>query len=198
MKTNTELLARLCLAISLLSIGFIGWKKWLLIRPQPLPHQATVTGNSSILHGKYYEASIPPSQEDYYQSADFRIWIPQDVQTIRGVIVKQHGCGDPAAATGLDHANDLQWQALAAKHQLALLGAKFPTGNHPCEYWAIVNYGSGAAFLKALHAFAQQSQHPELDRVPWAFWGHSGGADCKNTPNALLQRSRCGVELYFY
>lgn len=177
MKTNTELLAILGLAISLLSIGFIGWKKCLVTRPQPLPPQANVTGNSSILRGKYYETSIPPSKEDYYQSADFRIWIPQGVQTIRGLIVKQHGCGDPAAATGLDHANDLQWQALAAKHQLALMGTKFTTGNHPCEYWVLMNYGSGAAFLKALHAFAQQSQHPELDRVPWAFWGHSGGAD---------------------
>lgn len=178
MKTNTKLLARrLCVAISLLSIGLIGWKKWLVTKSQPLPPQVNVTGNSNILRGKYYQISIPPSQEDYYQSADFRIWIPQDVQTIRGVIVKQHGCGDPAAATGLDHANDLQWQALAAKHQLALLGTKFTTGNHPCEYWVLMNYGSGAAFLKALHAFAQQSQHPELDRVPWAFWGHSGGAD---------------------
>jgi pimeloyl-ACP methyl ester carboxylesterase len=177
MKTNIGLWAILLLAISMLFIGSIGWKKWLLTRPQLLPPKATFTGTDRILPGYYYEVSVPPSKEDDYQSADFRIWIPQDVQTIRGLIVKQHGCGDAAAATGLDHANDLQWQALATKHQFALIGAKFPSGKQPCEYWVLVNYGSGDAFLEALHAFGEQSQHPELDLVPWVLWGHSGGAD---------------------
>ncbi len=177
MKPIIKLWAILGLAISIVVVGRMGWKKWLSIRPDPLPSTVAVAGDSSILHGHYYQVSIPPPKEDNYQSADYRIWIPPDVPTIRGLIVKQHGCGDAEAATGLDHANDLQWQALAIKHQFALLGTKFPTGNRPCEDWALINYGSGAAFVKALHAFALQSQHPELERVPWALWGHSGGAD---------------------
>ncbi|PSB59233.1 hypothetical protein [Chamaesiphon polymorphus] len=178
MKPSIKLWAILgLLAMAIVFVGRIGWKKWLSIKSDPLPPNATVAGNSSILGGHYYQVSIPPSPEDNYQSADYRIWIPQDVRTIRGLIVKQHGCGDAAAATGLDHANDFQWQSLARKHHFALLGTKLPTGNLPCENWALINYGSGAAFVKALHALAQKSQHPELERVPWALWGHSGGAD---------------------
>jgi len=30
-------------------------------------------------------------------------------------------------------------------------------------------------FLKALTGFAAKSGHPEIDKVPWALWGHSGG-----------------------
>lgn len=172
-----RLVAICCLTIVLLAIGSISWKKWLASKPQPAGLPAIATGSSSILAGNYYQASMPPVKDDDYQTADFRLWIPHDVQTIRGVIVKQHGCGDPAAATGLDLANDLQWQALATKHKFALLGSKFTTGKKSCEYWFIANYGSGTALMRALNDFAKQSQHPELDRVPWAMWGHSGGAD---------------------
>ena len=172
-----RLVAIFCLTIVLLAIGSISWKKWLESKPQAVVLPATATGRSSIIAGSYYQASMPPEKDDDYQSADFRMWIPQNVQTIRGVIVKQHGCGDPAAATGLDHANDLQWQALATKHQFGLLGSKFTTGKQYCEYWMIANYGSGAALIRALNNFAKQSQHPEIERVPWAIWGHSGGAD---------------------
>jgi hypothetical protein len=180
MKTNIDLLTILSIAISILFIGWIGaisWEKWLLTVAVPLPQKATAIGDSSILLGSYYEVSIPPSKEDEYQSALYRIWIPKNVKTIRGLIVKQHGCGDPAAASGLDHAKDLQWQALAAKHNLALLGTKYLNGDNPCENWVLINYGSGDAFLKALRAFAEKSQHPELEMVPWVIWGHSGGAD---------------------
>lgn len=171
------LVAIFFLMIVLLAISSMSWKKWLDSKNQAVVLPATATGSSSILAGRYYQASMPPEKDDDYQSADFRMWIPHNMQTIRGVIVKQHGCGDPAAATGLDHANDLQWQALATKHQFALLGSKFTTGKQPCEYWVVANYGSGAAFTRALKAFAKQSQHPEIERVPWAMWGHSGGAD---------------------
>lgn len=156
-----------------------GWEKWSSTVPQPLPHEPTATASHSnhFLSGSYYETSVPPEEAEYYLSADYRLWIPNGVTTIRGLIVKQHGCGDPAAETGLDHANDLQWQALAAKHKFALLGTNLPSGDQPCENWALMNYGSGNAFLKALNVFAEKSRHPELESVPWVLWGHSGGAD---------------------
>jgi pimeloyl-ACP methyl ester carboxylesterase len=177
-KNRRKFWTILCLAIIILTIfGSIAWKKWSHRSPPLLPATVTTAGTSQILRGQYYEASIPPTTADSYQSADFRIWIPQDVPTLRGMLVKQHGCGESAAATGLDHANDLQWQALAAKHQLALLGAKFPTGKGTCGDWALINNGSLTAFFKALELVGTQSKHLELSRVPWALWGHSGGAD---------------------
>lgn len=160
-----------------LAMLYFGWKKWLVTVPEPLPEQPTLVGTNSLDRGIYYEVSIPPTKNDKYISADYRIWIPDGVKTVRGLIVKQHGCGDPAAATGLEHANDLQWQALALKHQFALLGTKYSTRNELCDDWAYINRGSEQAFFKAITAFAHKSHHPELDKVPWALWGHSGGAD---------------------
>ncbi|WP_310483748.1 hypothetical protein [Chamaesiphon sp. VAR_48_metabat_403] len=178
MKSRRKFWTILCLAIFVLAIvGAIAWKKWSQRSLPLLPATVTTAGTSQILRGQYYEASIPPSAADSYQSADFRIWMPQNVPTLRGLIVKQHGCGDDAAATGLNHANDLQWQALAAKHQLGLLSAKFPTGTDPCGDWALINNGSLTAFFNALELLGTQSKHLELNRVPWALWGHSGGAD---------------------
>jgi pimeloyl-ACP methyl ester carboxylesterase len=161
----------------LLVLAYFFRQRWLLNLPQLLPSKATVSGSSSLLRGSYYEVSIPPTKEAKYKSAKYRLWVPDGVKTLRGLIVKQHGCGDAAAASGLEHANDLQWQTLALKHQFALLGTEILNGDRPCEYWALINYGSGEAFLKALDAFAKKSQHAELTEVPWALWGHSGGAD---------------------
>jgi pimeloyl-ACP methyl ester carboxylesterase len=158
----------------ILLLGYFGWSKWLLTVPKPLP---TIAVKNSLNPGTYYEVSIPPTKTDKYSSANYRLWIPNEVPTIRGLIVKQHGCGDEAAATGLEHANDLQWQALALKHQFALIGAKYSTVNQVCEDWALLNSGSDNAFFKAVGVFAQNSHHPELNKVHWVLWGHSGGAD---------------------
>jgi pimeloyl-ACP methyl ester carboxylesterase len=174
MKISIKLMAIACLMVTLLSFG---WHHWRSSKSEPLTPQVNVAATSNILRGQYYAASIPPTTIDSYQSADFRLWIPANIPTLRGLIIKQHGCGDDAAATGLAHANDLQWQALALKHQFALLGTKFPTGKQPCESWALINYGSGSALIKALELIGTQSKHLELNRVPWALWGHSGGAD---------------------
>jgi hypothetical protein len=160
-------------------IIYLGWKKWSLTIPQPLPQQSDVSviQDNRILDGTYYQISIPPTKYDAFLSAEYRLWLPADVKKIRGLVVKQHGCGDPAATTGLNHADDLQWQTLALKHQFALIGTKLPTGDKSCDSWAMINNGSGKAFFQALNLFAQKSKHPELEQVPWLLWGHSGGGD---------------------
>ncbi|XGV94365.1 MAG: hypothetical protein ACAF41_00420 (plasmid) [Leptolyngbya sp. BL-A-14] len=165
------LVVLLCIGISKgksLSAKYYSW----LYKPLP-----AVSAGGFSLPGSYYETSIPPGKTDEYLMADYRLWVPNQSGEIRGLIVRQHGCGDPAAATGLDYANDLQWQALARKHNFALLGTKYLTGDKPCEVWALMNYFSKRAFLKALHMFAEKSHRPELETVPWVLWGHSGGAD---------------------
>ena len=177
MKVIITLLAGLCLSILLL---YIGRERWLAATPQPLPSKSTVSDgkNHGFPQGRYYEVSIPfTSTTANKRSADYRLWIPDGVKTLRGLIVKQHGCGDSTAATGLDHANDLQWQTLTLKHQFAILGTKLPTGNPLCTDEAIADRAAEDSFLIALRNLAEKSHHPELDTVPWALWGHSGGAD---------------------
>ncbi|MFM7602077.1 MAG: hypothetical protein ACKO7R_12905, partial [Pseudanabaena sp.] len=152
--------------------------------PQPLPQQSAIpTGQkNSLERGIYYETSVPLTDTANHILANYRIWIPNGVETVRGVIVKQHGCGgDEATDIGLVYANDLQWQALAIKHQLAIIGTKYQTvgipPDYPCDSWAVIDRGSEDAFLKSLHEFGQKSRHPELDQIPWVLWGYSGGAD---------------------
>jgi len=45
-----------------------------------------------------------------------------------------------------------------------------------CATWHNPLNGSDLAFHNALNNLAEQSGHPELNSVPWALWGHSGGA----------------------
>lgn len=176
MKVIRNLLIVCCLFISIL---YLNWTRWSLTVPQPLPQQSTQARDKSgrLLGGSYYEASIAPIKTDWYSSASYRLWLPDKVSMVRGLIVKQHGCGEQVAASGLDHANDLQWQALASKHKFALIGSKLSTGEQPCEFWADLNSGSEGAFLKALQGLAQKSNHPELKTAPWVLWGHSGGSE---------------------
>lgn len=128
---------------------------------------------STAIPGTYYKIPIPPEDSDYYIYADYRLWVPENIANLQGIMVMQHGCGDD----GIKYVEDQQWQTFATQHHLALLSSHFLTGNKPCEYWALINYGSENAFLRALHQLATKSDHPELSKIPWILWGHSGGAD---------------------
>ncbi|WNZ27670.1 hypothetical protein HJG54_33010 [Leptolyngbya sp. NK1-12] len=147
--------------------------------PQPPANPLNSDNTSSdFSQGSYYEVSIPLAQStDQELLAHYRLWVPANVVSLRGLIVKQHGCGDPAKVTGLDHANDLQWQALAAKHQFALLGTQLPAVYPMCVDEAAEDRVAEQSYLDALSALAEKSHRPELDQIPWALWGHSGGAD---------------------
>ena len=66
-----------------------------------------------------YEASTEKGELVY--PVNYTIWIPKGVKSLRGVIVHQHGCGEGSCKSGLTGAYDLHWQALARKHDCALL-----------------------------------------------------------------------------
>ena len=107
---------------------------------------------------------------------NYTIWIPPGVKTLRGVIVHQHGCGEGSCKSGLTGAYDLHWQALAKKHDCALLSPSYEQPEKAdCQMWCDPRNGSDAAFQKCLVDLGAKSGHPELAKVPWALWGHSGG-----------------------
>lgn len=121
-----------------------------------------------------YEASTKPGELAF--PVTYTMWSPPGVKTLRGVIVHQHGCGEGSCKSGQTGAFDLHWQALAKKHDCALIS---PTYEQPekadCQLWCDPRNGSDAAFQKCLTDLGSKSGHPELDKVPWALWGHSGG-----------------------
>lgn len=121
-----------------------------------------------------YAASTEPGGLVY--PVTYTVWIPGGVETLRGVIVHQHGCGEGSCKSGLTGAYDLHWQALAKKHGCALLAPAYEQPDKAdCQKWCDPRNGSDAAFQKGLADLGAKSGHPELATVPWALWGHSGG-----------------------
>lgn len=126
----------------------------------------------------YYSVDYPGSDDpgQLVFAVKYTVWIPPNVDQLRGLIVHQHGCGVGACQGGETAAYDLHWQALAQKHQCALVG---PTYKQPegadCGLWCDPRNGSDTRFRQALEDLARKSGHPELSTVPWALWGHSGG-----------------------
>lgn len=121
-----------------------------------------------------YEASEKPGELTF--AVKYTIWIPENVEQLKGVIVHQHGCGEGSCKSGLTGAFDLHWQALAKKHDCALLAPSYEQPqNADCQLWCDPRNGSGAAFIQSLTDLGEMSEHPELATAPWALWGHSGG-----------------------
>lgn len=146
----------------------------------------------------YYEVRYEPSgvAGELIFPVTYRLWLPPYVKTLRGVVVHQHGCGEGAYKGGETAADDLHWQALARRWDCALLGPSYQqpdTAN--CALWCDPSNGSGKTFLRALEELGQQSSHPELARVPWALWGHSGGATWVGTMMILYPERVVGVWL---
>lgn len=104
------------------------------------------------------------------------LWIPPGLKTVRGIIVHQHGCGVGACKGGETAAFDLHWRELARRNDCALLGPTYSQKDaDDCRKWCDPRNGSEVVFLRALDELAQKSGHPEIKKVPWCLWGHSGG-----------------------
>jgi poly(3-hydroxybutyrate) depolymerase len=121
-----------------------------------------------------YEASQTPGELIF--PVNYTVWVPPGVKTLRGVIVHQHGCGEGSCKSGLTGAFDLHWQALARRHECALLAPAYEQPEKAdCQMWCDPRNGSDAAFQKGLAELGVKAGHPELAMVPWVLWGHSGG-----------------------
>src|SRR6266536_188082 len=133
---------------------------------------------------RYLTLDYPAStaSNELQVAVTYRLWIPEGVKTLRGIIVHQHGAGTTASIEGSTAAYDLHWQALAKKWDCALWSSSYHVKNEKIdispgasELWFDPRRGSEKTFLKALADFAAKSGHPEIERIPWALWGHSGG-----------------------
>ncbi len=133
---------------------------------------------AAFAEAPYYDVTYSPSTEagELQLGVTYTVWIPPEAKKLRGVIVHQHGCGSGACKGGETAAYDLHWQALAAKWDCALLGPSYHQEDaQNCRLWCDARNGSHKTFLRALHELGEKSKHPELDKVPWCLWGHSGG-----------------------
>ena len=119
--------------------------------------------------GTYYDApatSVPTPPFATYSHAT-RLWIPDDVTVIRGVIVIGNGAGgDQRGQTA-----ERDWQALARAHGFALMG----TVGYICYYSDAVVSAEVPVLLGDLAWYATASGHPEVANLPFVFTGWSGG-----------------------
>lgn len=133
-----------------------------------------------------YPEAEPPYYRVRYEGSEkegelrfpvkYTLWVPPGVTTLKGLIVHQHGCGEGSCKSGLTGAFDLHWQALARKHDCALMSPSYEQPDKAdCQLWCDPRNGSADAFLKSLTDLGEMSGHPELAAAPWALWGHSGG-----------------------
>lgn len=129
--------------------------------------------NPAPLHAQSWQVDLDPRPQDSFEHVAYRLWIPEGVREIKGLIVLHHGCG---VGNGLRHADDLQYRALASKWDMGLVATQEWQTRADCQYWVRIERGSGDMFVNALGQLAAQSGHPEVATVPWALWGHSGGA----------------------
>ena len=143
--------------------------------------------------GSYFQVLYPPSQApgELRIGVNYTLWVPEGIETVRGVIVHQHGAGMAAAHYGAFAAYDMHWQALAKKWDCVLLGPSYHVlndgdlGAAGSDYWFDPRLGSDKTFVKALGDFATKTGHAELATVPWALWGHSAGAGWSDVMSTL-------------
>ena len=127
-------------------------------------------------YAETFDQSIEPRQEDAFAAAHYRLWMPRETPELRGILIRQHGCGSGAREKGLHHAQDLQWQALAQKYGFALMGSQLWAAEEDCSTWTMPEDGSAHALKRALEHFTEITGHPEITTIPWCLWGHSEGA----------------------
>src|SRR3954451_12647224 len=124
--------------------------------------------------GAVFEETVAPGRN--YDKAEFKLWLPHDLQSVRAVAVLVPGSnGD-----GRGQVNDPGWQEFAVRNKLALVGVRLTDKPHDqafIEEYVNVSQGSGQAFLDAMSAFATRARHPELATAPFLLWGMSAGGE---------------------
>lgn len=138
--------------------------------------------------GKTFDVTIPPGEN--YDKAEFRLWLPDEPRTLRGVLVAVHGSNADSRPwvkkiswkeyieSRNVNVRASYWQDIALRYGLALLGCHLTDKRHEnmfIEEYVKVEAGSGQALLDALTDLAEQSDHYELTDAPLAFWGMSAG-----------------------
>ena len=136
--------------------------------------------------GTAYEALVTPGAN--YDKAEFRLWLPAGVGTVRAVVVLVPGSnGD-----GRPMADDPVWRDFAARRGLALMACRFTDKPHDqnfIEEYAAVSRGSGQALLDALAGLGDRLGQTELGSSPLLLWGMSAGRQNSTTNSRPGSRS---------
>lgn len=119
-----------------------------------------------------YDISIIPKKNENFDTAAFRLWLPDHAGPVRGVAVVLDGINVDGRPLG----NRVQWQNFAKTNSLALVTCYFKTEDLSSPHaYRQAEYGSGRALLAGLVALGKASAHPELGSAPLFLLGFSAG-----------------------
>ena len=117
----------------------------------------------SFLSAEIYDVSIPENDTASYNYADFRMWVNDSTDTLRGIYWFMH----PNNGDSRNIVTDSAYQALASGQGFALMGAHI--------FNMHMNTGIGDAVIAAMDSFAVLFRHDELEFVPFFVNGYSWG-----------------------
>ena len=117
----------------------------------------------SFLSAEIYDVSIPENDTASYNYADFRMWVSDSTDTLRGIYWFMH----PNNGDSRNIVTDSAYQALASGQDFALMGAHI--------FNMHMNTGIGAAVITAMDSFAVLFRHDELEFIPFFINGYSWG-----------------------
>jgi poly(3-hydroxybutyrate) depolymerase len=124
------------------------------------------------MNARILNDSIPAGKN--YDKAIFRLWYPDNLEVINGIVVLMPGSNDD----GRRQVSDTVWQAFAQKQGFALLGCwytDYKSNDMFIERYADVSKGSGQALIDVIRRFSLSSNHQELEAAPLLMWGFSAG-----------------------
>ena len=115
------------------------------------------------INSQIYEFSDFPNEDETFTTANFSIYIPENVDTIKGVYAYMHGFGGDSRHI----VQDSTMQALSQFVDFALMGVQLDNMH--------MDSGIGNSLIEAKNSFAEQSNHLELVYSPLFFDGYSWG-----------------------
>jgi poly(3-hydroxybutyrate) depolymerase len=142
------------------------------MKPLPIVFLIIFLISGQNIQARILNDSIPAGKN--YDKAIFRLWYPDDINMIKGILVLVPGSNDD----GRRQVSDTIWQAFAQKHGFALLGCwytDYKSSDMFIERYADVSKGSGQALIDVIRRFSLSSSHPELATAPLLMWGFSAG-----------------------
>ena len=118
---------------------------------------------SILIKAEIFDISIPENDTASYTYADFRIWINDSTDTLKGIYWFMH----PNNGDSRDIVTDTAYQNLAQGQNFAVLGARI--------FNMHMDTGIGDAVIAAMDSFAILSEHQELSFIPFFINGYSWG-----------------------
>ena len=118
---------------------------------------------SGFAHAEIHDVSILENDTASYNYADFRMWVNDSTDTLRGIYWFMH----PDNGDSRNVVNDSNYQILASNQDFALMGAHI--------FNMHMHTGIGDAVIAAMDSFAVLFSHDEISFIPFFINGYSWG-----------------------